>query len=651
MKIFTKFLQFNLFLAFILCFGNILLKAEPKLSVEMISTLRNSAVENEEQAEKLSKQWNGKAIRRSIDLYLEAADLRQQISDLTRSTDCLHAAARLYLLLGDYRSAFANLNRALEIDEKNNISASKVETLSLLSRVSLQAGQIENSKKYSDQALDLSQKLKNPESEAIALFGAAEFHYNQSNAEKPITLYEQSLALWRKAKNDRGELQTLISLSYAYLTNGNPLTGLDRVIQAKNKAQEIGDERGQAIAQILIGHINLVLDEKQAALNIYQKAEMTFPVDLDFLEKARLQNAIGSIYEDFGDWKLSFDYRLKAFELFKRENYLYGQLATLPSLGRLSSLLDDEAAAFRYFDEALKLAVKLNDSYYHAFVWKELGDLYERNNTDNLAVENYQKAQKIFQQLNAKRPILLIQNSLGKIFQKQGNLALALENYNAALQTSRESKNKFSESETLFRLAGLSKLENKDLIALNLAQSSIALTESLSINVLNSKLKSIYFSNVFDRYELYINLLMKIDRQTPNENYAVRALQAAERSRARAMLENLSLSDADFTRDADPETVKREKEIHSLLNLKADKLTDLLESNAEKSEAEKVGNEINELENELESIKGDLKQKVRFIRQSKIPPLLMSPNFSRIFWTTILCFWNFLSVKRKVIYG
>ncbi|MCY7344797.1 MAG: CHAT domain-containing protein [Pyrinomonadaceae bacterium] len=124
----------------------------------------------------------------------------------------------------------------------------------------------------------------------------------------------------------------------------------------------------------------------------------------------------------------------------------------------------------------------------------------------------------------------------------------------------------------------------------------------------NLKLRRDFFSEIYERYELYINLLMKMHAASPNENYAIEALQAAERSRARSMLENLALAEADFTKDAPPEIVKREKEILVLLNAKSDKLTALLSGNTEKGETDKLDYEINDLNNELENIKADLKQ-------------------------------------------
>jgi CHAT domain-containing protein len=74
------------------------------------------------------------------------------------------------------------------------------------------------------------------------------------------------------------------------------------------------------------------------------------------------------------------------------------------------------------------------------------------------------------------------------------------------------------------------------------------------------------------------------------------------------MLETLTLSEANFTKNANPETLLLEKEIRILLNAKADKLTDLLTQKADQTEIEKVSNEIKELEHELDDIKAELKQ-------------------------------------------
>ena len=68
---------------------------------------------------------------------------------------------------------------------------------------------------------------------------------------------------------------------------------------------------------------------------------------------------------------------------------------------------------------------------------------------------------------------------------------------------------------------------------------------------------------------------MKMRKKNGDASFAIQALNASELAKARSMLENLAMSEADFTADADPVTVK-EKEIRVRLNAKSDRLTDLL---------------------------------------------------------------------------
>ncbi len=99
-----------------------------------------------------------------------------------------------------------------------------------------------------------------------------------------------------------------------------------------------------------------------------------------------------------------------------------------------------------------------------------------------------------------------------------------------------------------------------------------------------------------------------------------RALQLAEQACGRSMLENLALSDVDSMADADAATVKREKEIRASLNSKSDKLTNLLNRNADKIDIDRVDGEVNELQHRFEELKAELKQKSPVYSAIKDPP-------------------------------
>ncbi len=569
--------------------------------------LTGEAVRDKESTAKLmSETWSGEAYRRSIILYSEAAEDWTKLGELKKASFCWREAAKLSQLVSDYDLAFKALNKSLEIDGKNDYSEGKVISLSLLSLISRQKGDVKKSENYYKQALDLSKTSPTDAARAYALFSAGMFNFYYGDMKKTIEYFLQANSFAEKTDDVSLITQTLLFIGFSYGREGQPLSGLQKMQEALRKCQEAKYLRGQTLAHFGIGFLSMLMDEKQQALDAYKRAEELFPQDFEWLERAKLYNSIAAIYEEYGVLSLGEIYRQRALEFYQKANYPYGQLATLPSLAKLKYLKGEKALGKNLYDEALTLAEKLNDEFYLAIIKEDLGDLKLKDNLFDEAISNYQAAFQVYKKLKIKYP--KVENSLGKAFEKKGDFVTARNYYNTALETNRNIRDMLSGAENLYNLAGLNLTEGNLTESLLQIEESLKITETLYNNVTNSKLQTNYLSNVFDRYELYINLLMKMDQQSPQKNYAIEALQAAEKSRGRFMLEKLSLSEADFTKDADAETVKREKEIRVLLNAKADKLTSLLSRKAEKSETDKISGELHELENELADIKAKLKQ-------------------------------------------
>ncbi len=565
-------------------------------------------IELQNSAKELSKQWKSEAIRQSIALFLSAAEKWKNIGKPEKASNCLQESAQLYLLLGENDSALLKLLESLKLTVFNNLLVEKAKTQSLLSIVYRRLGKKGESKTYMKTSLKESYFSKDVSAMAMADFSAAEYYYIWNEFEKAIDYYQKSFDRWQEIGNSHGQAEVLIYYAYVYMVLGEPAQGLIKAKEAERISKEINEPRSIKLSQIAIGHLLSVMDNKQSALEYYLEANKDFPDDLDSIEKAALFNGIGMIYEDYGDFSMSLNYREKALALFQGEKYFYGQLSTMHSLIKLNYLLQNPQKAEFYYEETKKLSAQLNDNYFLAIVYRQIGDFYFEHFSYTVALDYYQKSLKTSQLTGYKTNDSLVLDRLGMIYQRRNQFDIARTNYNSSLEISRKILNRFNESQTLYNLALLDNLEYKYESSLQQIKQSIEITELLTANVLNTKLRSTYFSNVVDRYELYINLLMKLHKQSPTENYAVEALQAAEKSRARVMLENLSLSEANFTKDADAETVTREKEIRVLLNAKADKLTDLLSQNADKAETENISNEINELEHKLEEIKANLKQ-------------------------------------------
>jgi len=595
-------------------------QSSSEFSLDEHSSLEQTALLLETNAKEYNLHWNREAIQTSIQLYMQATDIWKRLRKPNKAASCFREIGKLKILLGEKREAGYFFHTALEGLKENEDIDEKSKVLSNLSNLALTDGELNDSQRYFEQALFLAKQTVNPSTRASALNSAGNFYYLRTELPKSADFYKQSIEFWIQAGDVKGEADSLFRLGYVYLDTNEYSSALDVLDSALSKWEKTNDLRGQALTLKAIGTVLNVTNEKQKALGFYQKAEQLIPKDIDYFEQAGLCNGFGSIYEYYGNLKFSTDYRERALEFFRKDNHRYGQLATLTSLFRLSSLSNNDEAALNYYRQAENLALQLNDNFYLALNEIQLGTFYFNRGALREAEFNYRSALRLLKTSNDMRYISLISAKLGEIYERKNNFSAARKLYTDSLQMNRKIRDNFAEADTVFNLSRLESLESNDEKALQLAERSVELTETLYADVDNSKLKQVYFSSVFDRYELYINLLMKRHRQFPQNGFDIRALQAAEKSRSRSMLETLSLSEVNFNKDANPETVRHEREIHNLLNVKADQITNALSQNADKAEIQKLNSEIGELEHQLEQIKVDLKQNSPIYSAIKNPP-------------------------------
>lgn len=587
--------------AFILLFLASGIVSAQVLSGDEISQQQNKA-------EELGRQWSGEAFRHSIGLFLKTADDWTKLKEFSKASNCLREAARLKFLLVDYSAAKDILKKAVALDQKNKDLVSETKSRSLMSLVLLQEGDIEQSEIFYKKAVELADSTQDVNAQAFAYFSAAEFSYFQKDVEQTVKLFEKARSLVEQTENARLTAEILGELGYAYMKQGDGDAGLKTAQESLLKWQSINDKRGEALIYTAIGLAYRMLGNEQTALDNYYKSQEMFPPDIDLIDQARVLTGIASVYDKYGDDYLVEKNMRRAYFLFQNARYPQGQLAILPTLIKISYNSGQSKLAEEYYEEVKTLSKKLKNEFLLAFADETMGNEKLRNNLTDEAVTFYNAALKIFERLKNKQFKALVNQRLGEAYLKKGNFEESKTRLNSALQYNREIKDDFAAAQNLYYLARLhAELDNYDAALANVKES-IAMTETLYSSVNNSKLKRIYFSTAYERYELYINFLVKMHRRFPGQGFDLQALQAAEKARARLMLETLALSETDLTKDADALMIKREKEIRALLNTKADKLTDLLSRDTEKPETDKLSGEIKELENELEEIKARLKQ-------------------------------------------
>ena len=564
-------------------------------------------IENE--AKQSAAVWSEDSYRRAQSLYEESARKWLSERNYQKYAGCLRDAAQLKISLNESEDARQLLSDSLRAERKAGNINGEAETLSYLTMIAARDNELKAAEQFLKKALAIVEHSAQPDAAAKVYFAAAEYHYrNQRNLPLMTEYLEKSARLFHEAGDKKGEAEALIELAYTFVMSNDRARGRSYAKEAVNIARSISDQRNLALALIALGDADQRVGNHQSSLNAFEEAESIYPENLDHYEKAILFVRFGFYYETFGDLVQARSYFQKARQLFIKTKNLYGNSELATRIGQISLQLNDEAEALRNFNEGLQIALESKDRYSLAYAYENFGDLYFSKQNYKNASENYRKALTNFDKVGIKHAVATVKEKLGKLHARLGDELTAEKVFTEALQINRDIRSKVGEASSLYNLARLHESQNQIDKSLREIEECLFLTDFLHGETANGKLKRGFLAEMYDRYELYINLLMKKHAETPNENYAVRALQAAEKSRARSMLENLRLAEADFSEGADIETIEREKEIRVLLNTKADELTNLLSSKADKNETEKLDAEINELENELEQIKAKLKQ-------------------------------------------
>jgi len=593
-----KHLTLSLLLIFLLGYSN--------SECRTVRASARTAADLEELAGNVSRRWTKQTYSEALELFLKAAEQHELTNQDKEAARCLREAAQIARALANYDVARSHLDQALQLDTSENNLAGQAVSYSLRSLIARQTGNRDDCDKYAKLATQVSEKTGDPEAKAYASMAAGIFEFYYGDVDRSVPILED--ALRSSTKVDDISLRTAIrtSLAYSYVRIGDPANGFKDVVAAIDETRAAGNLRDQAIATFANGYLLMQVGRFQESLNSFSEAESLFPDDFEWLERGKLYTNIGVVHENLGSIDLAILNRRKGYEFYGLARYPGGQLAVLPSIARLEFKVGNRFAAQDTYAAALRLAMSLQDRFYPAVIEEGLGDIAFEDGDFAGALQKFQNAAKIYKSINAR--LSRLDRSIGRSFEGLGDLAAARASYEKALLFNQGAQDQLAIAQNLFDLARLDQQTNDPSSAVEKATESLRMTEAAIRDVANRKMQAGFFSQVNERYKLLESLLMR-GYGLVDSSASVASLQISEQSKARIALQNLILSESNFTADASPETVAKEKDLRLSLNSKSDLLTNMLGQGTEGEKTNKLKEEIDDLGNQLENLRSELRQK------------------------------------------
>lgn len=270
-------------------------------------------------------------------------------------------------------------------------------------------------KKYTEQALGLSQKLNKKDTTLNLLIGIGIFHKSKCDYHRALECFETSKKLAEDIADTNSVITNLINIGNTYKILGD----FDKALSCLNEALKLSKTE-----------------------NIQKGI-------------ADCNNNLGNVYKDISDYDKALEYHLKALKIREERNDKKGVTISLHNIGIIYYKLNFREKALDYFQRSLNLKkeIKANRSMPPSLI--AIGSIYIELKEYDLAVDYFMQAYQIYDEHDDRRGISYCYNDLGYLSEKKENYPIALEYYQKAVQIRTELEDKRGSANSLKNIGNI----------------------------------------------------------------------------------------------------------------------------------------------------------------------------------------------------
>ncbi len=437
--------------------------------------------------------------------------------------------------------------------------------------------------------------------EALTVYGIALSLAQAGDLRAALDYYNQCLPIFQSLGDQGMSGSTLVNIGGAFDVLGDPVKAMAAYEQAIPLLHSRGDRESEAAALNNIGKIYFDMGDWQHADDFYSQA---LPILHDISNPGReaitLLN-LGNVSYLTGQNEKALDYYRRAVPLHRAAADKGSEAATLRQTGSVYRVLGKLSEAMPFYEQALVLDRSTGDHWSEGITLRLLGNAYTAGGEPQKALENLQRSLQLLHTADDARGEGLTLNALGHAYALASNPQEATKSYLRSLELLQKVGDRSSSALALQGLAQVERDQGNLIDARKHVEEALTLVEQVRSKAGAQEDRASYFATQQSMGEFYIDLLMRMHRQDPNAGHDAEAFQAAERERARSLLEMLAEARVDIRQGVDPKLLRHEHEIAGLLNSNAQRLLTLHGAGTEEKAAA-LKKEISDLERESQQV-------------------------------------------------
>lgn len=524
-------------------------------------------------ADQLRSAWSTASLHAAVDKYEEAASAWQADDNWSQCATALAEAAEVQFILGEYRSSLDHYEQAVTAARKANDSTLEILYMSNAARLHSLLGAADQSRQLVEQVLKyysgidptvLPEEKKHAYGASLSCIG--EINYASGDLLGANDHLEQAEQLLTETRDRDGAARARLFLAYITLTTGERERAIGEFAAILTSFREVNNQSGEGLALTALGTGYSFRHDDETAIKLHRQAREIFRLIGDHQSEAITLNGIAQAYQNLHEYDLALKHYQEALEQFQENGSADFASVNLCQIGAVYNESGDTTQALTYYEKCANASRAAGKDRILAYATDFIAALLAQKGQRTEALDRYDKLLKYYNEINDRRGQALILNNLGDLHLSWGDIPKALEFYDQALPVSKQAGENGVEIATLYNLAKAERAAGNPDAALTHVKESIDVIEGLRSNLASPNLRSAYFAGNRRHYDLYVQLLMELNQERPDKDYAATALLASENSRARSLREMLAEMGTDIRKGLDDATLKRERELQQLLS-------------------------------------------------------------------------------------
>ena len=562
------------------------------------------------------KRGSADFFRKAIAKHEEALPIWKAAGSHMWEANVRYLIANDYIFLGEKQKAFEFGTQAVQLAKigineavpEERTKAIKVEAnaLDILGRVHNELGDKKKALECFNEALPLHKSIGNRAGELTSLTNISQAYQYMGDFQKALAFAEQAGALAKELGDHLQEGSTFNNICVIQEDLGDFKRALDYCNRALAIRQKFSHAIGEAVTLSNLGGVQASLGDFQSSLDFYHRAQAAYRALENRTGQGIAFNNIGWVYATLGAYDKALDFYNKGLEIFIAAGDQYRAANILTNLAATYAKLGDYQKALELDLKALPMHRAVNNNDGVAKTLRHTANAYARLNERPKALDYYKQAIQLLR--GNPRQLTAALRDQGNLYIDLGEQQNATASFNEALEISRTIGDRLGEADALQGIAEVERDRGNLTEAKRLTETALASVESLRVNLKSQQLRATFFASVRKYHELYIDVLMRLHQQHPNDGFDAAALQACENARARSLLELLMEANAEIRQGVDASLVDREQKVRQAISFKAEQQMRLLSTKHTEQDAKDVSDSLNALANEYDDIQAKIRQ-------------------------------------------